>query len=145
LEPELGSGEPGSAEGFLLRVGQQQIHFNKALKGEIGRSTAMFEQTTPARELKVIQPGWDQELLGCSLSQYVGTGFVVYAVAKQQKGRFSTHWFNEPALATILSEIPVELMRRVLDEQFTGNREFFRGYRSENSPSPYRSSRTTHC
>jgi hypothetical protein len=137
LDAELGDGDPGALEGFLLRMGHQQT-FQNAIKNEIGRSTALFEQTTSSRELKVIKPGWDRELLGCSLSQYLGTGFLVYAVARRQKGRFSTHWFNEPALATITSEIPIPLMRQVLDEQFTGNRDFFRDYKSETSASPLR-------
>lgn len=38
----------------------------------------------------------------------------------------------------ITSEIPVDLMRRVLDDQFTGDREFFRSYRSETNTSLYR-------
>jgi hypothetical protein len=31
-------------------------------------------------------PGWDQDLLGCSLSQHAGIGFCVYAVAAQHDG-----------------------------------------------------------
>ena len=137
-DPELGSGQPGATEGFLLRMGHEQLPLQQSIHGEIARTAALFEQTTPASNLKVIQPGWDEELLGCSLSQYVGTGFVVYAVAKGQRGRFSTDWFDQPGLEKITSEIPVDLMRHVLDDQFTGNRDFFRSYRSETNPSPYR-------
>jgi len=90
------------------------------------------------RPLKVLQPGWDLELLGCALSQYVGIGFIVYAIAYQHQGRFSTRWFDQPGLEKITSEIPVDVMRRVLDEKFTGDRDFFRSYRSENNASSYR-------
>src|ERR1700739_1517785 len=136
--PDLGSGDPGSTEGFLLRTGDEQFLVGQALKGEIARNVALFEQTTPSRDLTVIQPGWDRDLLGCTLSQFAGTGFVVYAVAKQHDGRLSTHWFNDPGLQSITSEIPVSLMRNVLDREFVGDRDFFRGFAGENQPSPLR-------
>jgi hypothetical protein len=41
-------------------------------------------------------------------------------------------------LEKITSEIPVDLMRCVLGEQFTGDRDFFLTYRSETNASPYR-------
>jgi hypothetical protein len=138
-DPELESGLPGAREGFLLRTGHEQIPLQQSPEGEIVRSTAMFEQTPPSLPLKVVKPGWDVELLGCTLSQYVGIGFMVYAIAYQHQGRFSTRWFDQPGLEKITSEIPVDVMRRVLDKQFTGDREFFRSYRSsENNVSPYR-------
>jgi hypothetical protein len=92
-DPELGSDSPGSIEGFLMRVAHEQLPFQQSLKGEIIRNVALFEQTVPSSDLKVIKPGWDQDLLGCTLSQFAGMGFVVYAVAKQHHGRFATHWF----------------------------------------------------
>jgi hypothetical protein len=137
-DPELGSGNPGSTEGFLLRMGYEQLLFGQSLKGEIARNVALFEQTTPSRDLTVIRPGWDRDLLGCSLSEFAGIGFVVYAVAKQHGGRFSTHWFDDPALQSITSEIPVSLMRDVLDREFVGDRDYFRGHAAENQTSPFR-------
>jgi hypothetical protein len=138
-DPELQSGRPGATEGFLLRMGHEQIPLQQYPEGEVVRSTAMFEQTPSTRPLKVIQPGWDVELLGCALSQYVGIGFMAYAIAYQHRGRFSTRWFDQPGLEKITSAIPVDMMRRILDEQFTGDRDFFRSYRSsENNASPYR-------
>lgn len=137
-DAELGSGNPGSTEAFLLRTGYQQVLFGQSLKGEIARNVALFEQTTPSRNLTVIQPGWDRDLLGCSLSQFAGIGVVVYAVAKRHDGRFSTHWFNHPELQSITSEIPVSLMRDVLDREFVGDRDFFRGFANQNQPSPLR-------
>jgi hypothetical protein len=138
LDPELGTDEPDVAAGFLQRIGYEQVLFGQSLKGEIVRNVAIFEQTQPSRSLKVIRPGWDKELLGCSLSQYVGIGFCVYAVAKQHQGQFSTRWFNEPELQFITSHIPLALMRDVLDREFTGDRDYFRSFADADEPSPYR-------
>ena len=60
-----------TVDGFLLRKAFEQLVFQQSNFHELGRSAALFEQTAPPRALKVIQPGWDQQLFGCSLSQYV--------------------------------------------------------------------------
>jgi hypothetical protein len=138
LDPELGTDEADAAAGFLLRIGYEQLPYQQSLKGEIARNIAIFEQTQPSRPLTVIRPGWDQELLGCSLSQYAGIGFCVYAVAKQHQGQFSTHWLNGPELQFLTSHIPVALMRDVLDHEFTGDRDYFRSFADTDESSPYR-------
>jgi hypothetical protein len=88
-DPELGTGNQGSAKGFLLRMGYEQLLFGQSLKGEISRNVALFEQTTLSRDLTVTQPAWDRDVIGCSLTEFAGIGFVVYAVAKQHDRRFS--------------------------------------------------------
>lgn len=138
FDPELGTDEPGAAAGFLLRIGYEQLLFRQSLKGEIARNIAIFEQTPPTQPLTVIKPGWDQDLLGCSLSQYAGIGFCVYAVAMQHQGQFATSWLDDPALHFISSHIPLDLMREVLDREFTGDRDYFRSVADTNAPSPYR-------
>jgi hypothetical protein len=138
LDPELGTDDAGAAESFLLRIGYEQLPFQQSLKGEIARNIALFEQTTPSRPLTVIKTGWDQELLGCSLSQYAGIGFCVYALATQHQGQFATSWFNDPSLGFLTSHIPLNLMRDVLDHEFTGDRAYYRSFADTNVPSPYR-------
>lgn len=138
LDPELSPDDPAAVAGFLLRIGYEQLPFGLSLKGEIARNIAIFEQTQPSRPLTVIQPGWDQELLGCSLSQYAGIGFCIYAVASQQQGRFSAHWLNDPELQFLTTHIPIPLMREVIDHEFTGDRDYFRAFVDADEPSPYR-------
>jgi hypothetical protein len=138
LDPELGINEPGAAEGFLLRMGYEQLPFRQSLKGEIARNIALFEQTPPSKPLTVIRAGWEEELLGCTLQQYAGIGFCVYAASKQHRGQFSPNWFNDPALHLITSHIPVPRMRDVLDREFTGGRDYYRSFADDNQPSPYR-------
>lgn len=138
LDPELGTEDDGAAASFLLRIGYEQLLFRQSLKGEIARNIALFEQTQPSRPLAVIKPGWDQELLGCSLSQYAGIGFCAYAVATQHRGQFATSWFGDPSMGFLTSHIPLKLMRDVLDHEFTGDRDYYRSFADTNTPSPYR-------
>src|SRR5271155_3020997 len=72
-DPELASNAPGSLTGFMLRITSEQLSYEQSPFHVMGRTMALFEQTQPApgKALKVLRPGWDTELLGCSLSQYV--------------------------------------------------------------------------
>jgi hypothetical protein len=137
-DPELAPGQPGAIDGFLLRKGSEQLVFQQSNFHEIGRSAALFEQTTPTTQLKVIQPGWDEELFGCSLSQYVGIGFIMHTGAVKNHGRFSPEWFNDPLLEPITSQIPADLMGEVIEHEFVGSTSFFRDQRESAIASPFR-------
>jgi hypothetical protein len=137
-DPELSASESGSMDGFLLRKASEQLVFQQSNFHELGRSASLFEQTTPARQPKVIQPGWDEALFGCRLSQYVGIGFIVHTCAAKNQGRFSTAWFDDPALEPITSQIPADLMRDVVEREFIGSTTFFRDQRDSTTASPYR-------
>ncbi|MEU9546837.1 hypothetical protein [Streptomyces mirabilis] len=57
-------------EGFLLRLAGQQLVWQEPEFSELSRSIALLQQSTPTKTLKVVQPGWDTTLLGCSLTDY---------------------------------------------------------------------------
>ncbi|MCT7371448.1 hypothetical protein A7R75_20835 [Mycolicibacterium llatzerense] len=136
-DPELGTDAPNAAANFLLRVGYEQQPFGQSIRSEIARNIAILEQTEPSRALKVIRPGWQEELLGCNLSQYAGIGLSVFGVAKGQRGQFSASWFDAPELLPITSHIPVSVMHDVVEHEFTGDRDWYRSA-ATNEPSPYR-------
>ncbi|WP_043686631.1 hypothetical protein [Streptomyces xylophagus] len=81
-------------EGFLLRLGGQQLVWQEPEFSELSRSIALFLQTTPTKALKVIQPGWDIQLLGCSLTDYVGIAQLLFAAATHKDGRFVPEWLD---------------------------------------------------
>ena len=137
-DPALSPDDPASMDGFLLRKASEQLVFQQSNFHEIGRAAALFEQTTPKKELRVIRPGWDEELFGCRLSQYIGIGFIAHTCAAKNQGRFSTAWFDDPALEPITSQIPADLMRDVLEHEFIGSTAFFRDRRESTPASPYR-------
>ena len=137
-DPELARQEADSLVTFLLRTAFEQFGFNQSRYHDLLRTAAIFLQTTPLKELKVIQPGWDEELFGCTLSQYVGIGFIVHSVAVRQNGRFLETWLDDPTLAPITSEIPVSLIANVIDANFTGDTQFYQQERPKFSASPFR-------
>jgi hypothetical protein len=137
-DPELPKAQQDALDGFLLRMHSEQLVYQQALGHELGRTAALFEQTPAAKPPQVIQSGWAEDLFGCSLSQYVGIGFLVHTAAVKNQGRFSVEWLNDPVNEPITSQIPVELVRTVLDQHFIGDRQWFKQEDGLIVPSQYR-------
>jgi hypothetical protein len=84
------------------------------------------------------EAGWVEGLLGCSIAQYVGIGFIAHTLAVRNGGRFLEDWLNDPALEKITSKVPVALIREVIEQHFTGDLEFFQRERPVFHPSRHR-------
>ncbi|MEU4080425.1 nuclease-related domain-containing protein [Streptomyces venezuelae] len=87
-------------ERFLQRVTHQQGGWQESGYAQLSRSVALLQQTPhPDGGLEVIRPGWDHELLGCSLTDYVGLAELVWACATRhpdprRRGRFAVEWYT---------------------------------------------------
>jgi hypothetical protein len=139
-DPGLAANNPGSFTGFMLRITSEQLSYEQSPFHLIGRTTAIFEQTppTPAKPLKVLKPGWDTTLLGCTLSQYVGTGFIIHIAATKNAGRFLAEWLDRPDLQSLTAALPPALMAAIADQNFVGSAEWFKRQREEQLPGDYR-------
>ncbi|MFE1190118.1 nuclease-related domain-containing protein [[Kitasatospora] papulosa] len=86
-------------ERLLQRVTHQQGGWQESEYAQLSRSVALLQQTPhPDGGLEVIRPGWDHELLGCSLTDYVGLAELVWACAThhpdpRRRGRFAVEWY----------------------------------------------------
>ncbi|MCV7382220.1 hypothetical protein H7K14_00050 [Mycolicibacter longobardus] len=138
-DPELGTGDPDALATFLLRATAEQVVYNQSRRHDLGRCVAVFEQTDPTKALQVLSdPGWVEDLLGCSLSQYVGIGFIVHTSAIKNGGRFLEDWLDTPDMEPITSEIPTQLIRDVIQNHFTGDLAWYQRERESFRPSAYR-------
>ncbi|MER5352642.1 nuclease-related domain-containing protein [Kitasatospora sp. NPDC002551] len=88
--------------GYLQRTAHHQGPWQDDAYAQLSRSIAMLDQTPYPDDadnpLEVILPGWDQELLGCSLADYLGIAQLVWACATDQpnprrRGRFALDWY----------------------------------------------------
>ncbi|MFJ6354807.1 hypothetical protein ACIQKB_35790 [Streptomyces sp. NPDC092046] len=86
-------------EGYLLRVAGQQFTWQEDDFSELARSLALLIQTRPSKPLEVLTEGWEQDLLGCSLSDHVALGQLLYTAAINRQGRFDLAWLPEGELA----------------------------------------------
>lgn len=137
-DPDLDTAAANAVTSFLLRVTAEQLPFQQFSRHEMSRSAALFDQTSASSPLKVMNPGWDVELLGCSVSQYVGTGFLVHSLAVNNDGRFSIDWCQQESMLPITNKIPVAVIRNVLAQHFVGDLSFFRNHPGQGTSSPYR-------
>jgi len=125
--------------GFLLRKSAEQLVYNQSRWHDLGRTAAIFDQTAAKKPLNVLgDPGWVQSLLGCTIPQYIGIGFIVHTIAVKYEGRFLEDWLDDPVLEPITSEIPVRLVRDVIADHFMADVSFFQQERPNFHPSPYR-------
>lgn len=123
---------------FLFRIASEQLGFNELRYSNLLRSAALFLQTSPSKDLTILRDGWIEDLVGCSLSQYVGIGFLAHTLAVMHGGQFDEAWLStDPSAAPITDKIPVALITDVMQRRFIGDRAFYRENRALES-TPFR-------
>lgn len=93
---------------------------------ELGRAAAMLTQTTGTREARCLRPGWEEELLGTSLSHYVGIAQLLWASAVHCAGRFDPASLEAPGAERICAEIPASTILSVAGKHFVTDTAAFR-------------------
>ncbi|MFI5867464.1 hypothetical protein [Streptomyces sp. NPDC051546] len=86
-------------QGYLLRIAGQQFTWQEDDFPEVARSIALLSQTQPSKPLEVLTEGWEQDLLGHSLSDHVALGQLLFTAAINRQGRFDLAWVPEDELA----------------------------------------------
>ncbi|MFD4833324.1 hypothetical protein ACFWPV_26230 [Streptomyces uncialis] len=123
-------GSPESFSSWFLRVSGEQLTFQESGLKDLTRTAALFEQTTPARTPTCLVDGWAEDLLGCSLSDYVGVTQLLHVSAQCNEGRFDPAWLDQPQMTQVCSVIPGDTIRRVTERHFVTGQGAFK---SENA------------
>jgi hypothetical protein len=137
-DPDVRLGRSDWFERFFLRIASQQLDYQFTPRHEMKRMFALCD-TPVVKPLEVMTPGWDLDLLGCSLSEYMAVGeFLLYS-HKPNKGRFSTAFFEHPEVIDLLSlptaAVAADIYRRNFAQDVAQFRE---AVRLNNRPAPYR-------
>ncbi|MCX4508173.1 MULTISPECIES: hypothetical protein [Streptomyces] len=111
---------------FLLRAAGEQMIYQEPVGRELGRAAAMLTQTTGTREARCLRPGWEEELLGTSLSHYVGIAQLLWASAVHCAGRFDPAFLEAPGAERICAEIPASTILSVAGKHFVTDTAAFR-------------------
>jgi hypothetical protein len=117
-DPELGRGGPDAIGHFLLRIAGEQLTFQQSILNDLSRSVAMLEQTKPRKPPTVATSGWPERLLGCTLQEYVGGAILLHTGALRNTGTFDPDWLSQPQFEEITREVPADVLRRVIAEQY---------------------------
>lgn len=112
---ELERREDGAVGNFFLRMAGEQLTFQQSVLNDLARTAALLEQTTPRKTLRTVSPGWSERLLGCKLTEYVGTAILLYTGALRNAGTFDLAWLTQPQFEEVTREIPADVLRPVIE------------------------------
>ncbi|SDV00776.1 hypothetical protein SAMN04488544_3372 [Microlunatus sagamiharensis] len=111
--------DPDAAANTMLQLAFYQFPHQRPPGAFIGRSLALFEQTPfpDQRPAEVMRSGWQQELLGCNLADYIGVTQLLAAAAKPNSGRFNPIWVENPEFPQLVRDVfDPAITRRMLTE-----------------------------
>jgi hypothetical protein len=93
-----------------------------------GRSIALFDQTEPADPsgIEVLRGDWQTELLGCSLTEYIGVTQLLMAAAMPNNGRFDPTWIEREDLKDLTNIFDPAITRHVLHRYLVADASTFR-------------------
>ncbi|MDT0616281.1 hypothetical protein RM812_40005 [Streptomyces sp. DSM 40712] len=111
---------------FLLRAAGEQMIYQEPVFQELARAAAMLTQTAGTREARCLRPGWEEELLGTSLSHYVGIAQLLWVSAISCAGRFDPTSLEAPGAERICAEIPATTILSVAEKHFVTDTAAFR-------------------
>lgn len=108
---------------FLLRVAGQQFVWQVDEYSELSRSVALLRQTTPPEKLEVVGPAWEQEVLGCPVTDYVGLARFAWGAATghripQLMGRFAPTAFAPADFSEFATLRSTDDVSTVLERHF---------------------------
>lgn len=138
-DPQLASGDPKGLSSFLLRTAEQ-LEYQADLYLEMSRTAALFDQTETEtnRPAKVLTPGWQRELFGASLADFVGAGQLLHFACRPNDGIFDPTWLDAPQLAEITAVMDPSVLRQVWRENYLTDVAGFRAANGRPDPGPWR-------
>ena len=126
---------------FMLRMAGEQMTWQVREHETLARTAAIFAQTPPLGPMECLLPGWDTELFGCTLREYVGTAQLAWVSAVSCAGRFGPAVFDTADGKLIARHVGQDTVTRVLDAHFAVSIEQFR---AENQDAAARAGRDDH-
>lgn len=138
-DPDLAAHKPGSFTNLLLRTAGEQLVYNLPPQATISRSVAMLQHTPPSKPPRIMRPGWAEELLGGSVADFVGTGFLLQTACAPNVGLFDLSWVDDQNVLGLDEYMDLATVREILRTQFTSTLEEFKVANAERyHPGPYR-------
>ncbi|MFE3476265.1 hypothetical protein ACFXOI_32415 [Streptomyces bacillaris] len=121
-EPTLhGTDEPAvRLRDFMMRLGGEQMAWQTPEFVSLARTAALYLHTPfPAhRQPRCMVPGWDTELFGCPLPDYVGTAQLLWGCALLNAGHFDPAIFESRDGEKFNRVVRRETVLRVIERHF---------------------------
>ena len=111
---------------FMLRKAGEQLTWQVSDFQMMARTIALFTQTTSDRPLQCLIPGWDTDVFGFSLRDYIGTAQLVWASAIQCSGFFDPAFFDTHDGELAAQHVARDTALKIIDAHFAGDAAAFR-------------------
>ncbi|WP_149182617.1 hypothetical protein [Streptomyces sp. TRM49041] len=121
-EPTLHGTDEGPVRlrDFMMRLGGEQMAFQAPEFFSLARTAALYLHTPfPAhRQPRCMVPGWDTEVFGCPLPDYVGTAQLLWGCALFNTGRFDPALYDGPDGENLNRTVSRDTVLRVVERHF---------------------------
>ncbi|MEU7482102.1 hypothetical protein AB0A63_39465 [Lentzea sp. NPDC042327] len=107
----------------MLRMSGEQMSYQVPIFNEPARSIALFEETRVDRQLEVLHGDWAQELLGCTVADYVGVALLFHTGALRNSGRLNLDWLDGVHFEPVVQELAASKVRSVARDHFVASRD----------------------
>ncbi|MGA5042369.1 hypothetical protein ACPCA8_35905 [Streptomyces capoamus] len=105
---------------FMMRLGGEQMAFQAPEFASLARTAALYLHTRfPAhRQPRCMVSGWDTEVFGCPLPDYVGTAQLLWGCALLNAGRFDPALYDTPDGEKFDRTVSRDTVLRVIERHF---------------------------
>ncbi|MFI8419943.1 hypothetical protein [Streptomyces sp. NPDC085479] len=117
--------DESSLERFLLRASGEQLTLQESPRQNLSRTAAVMTHSIGTNAPRCLHPGWDEDMFGTSLSNYVGITQLLWGLAITHGGRFDPVWLDTPGMAPVLDVIPTTTFTAVTEAHFVTDVDTF--------------------
>ncbi|MER8188157.1 hypothetical protein [Kitasatospora sp. NPDC094015] len=105
---------------FLLRTAGEQFAWQNPTLPTLARTAAIYLQSPMPehRTPKYLTPGWDTDLFGCALPDYVGAAQTLWGTVLACQGRFDPSYLDTPDGERICGVVSRETTLGILERHF---------------------------
>jgi hypothetical protein len=118
-EPLLDGTEVGKLHAFFTRISNEQFPYQQSAFEELTRPYALFYMDADDVTTEIVNRGFWERALGCSMEQFWGAGFYSWVAAQRNSGWIDLAILHRPDMAPLFREVPRETLERVITNHFS--------------------------
>jgi len=112
---------PEAFRAFFLRMVYEQLPYQADTGYDVARSVAMFRDSLAAIAPAVLTPEALTTALGGTVTEFVGTGWLLFASAMNNDGRFLDEWIEGPGFRDVVADLPASTLRTLIERAFAAD------------------------
>ena len=124
-EPLLDGTEVGKLHAFFTRISNEQFPYQQSAFEELTRPYAMLYMDADDVTTEIVDRGFWERALGCSMEQFWSAGFYSWVAAQRNSGWIDLAILQRPDMAPLFEEVPRETLERVITDHFSTTQSTF--------------------